>query len=315
MKCPRRCGWLLALALLAPLPAAAQAPVHQHPLGDDPEATLAALESVVPMPGADTAKLLGLNINLPNIATINVQIQGNKVLAQLLILGIGAELSLTFDQPKNLSLAALGIGLQLVNPLDPAFRARLPANASDLAVALPLVIRVEPPANKGLEFRNAVEVELHTHLLPFSVASPLRLYKSPQGGPFHDITGDIQSGSVRVRGHTGGFSDFLIVIDLNPIAEAAEDKYAYLDARVLDVSNATLRSQLQLDLLTSRTAFDLGDYPAARVAIDDFATRVQANAGTLIPNRWRAQRDLDNVAGELLSEAGSLRFTLGRGGF
>ena len=65
-------------------------------------------------------------------------------------------------------------------------------------------------------------------------------------------------------------------------------------------------------LQASRSAHEAGNQAAARGALDAFEQRVVTHAGSAIPNRWRAQRDLDNVAGDLLTEAGSLRYTLAR---
>jgi hypothetical protein len=307
MNRSRRIGWsrwILVLAVLLVSPAWASQKVEVSAV----EEILLAQEAYTPVPGSSAAKLL--RIEIPNLIRLRIEVIGNRVVAEIIVLGVGADFSLTFDQPQNLSIASLGLGVQLVNPLDPALRARMPDSASNLAVALPLMIKVEPPAARGLAFSNVVELELHTHLLPFSPSSPLRLYKASAGGQFYDITNDIQSGSVRVRGRTGGFSDFLIVVDLNPISESAEDKFAFLDESVLAVPDAPLRALLQTDLETARTAYDGDDFAAARVATEQFETRVRANAGTLIPNRWRAQRDLDNVAGDLLTEAGSLRYAL-----
>lgn len=245
--------------------------------------------------------------------TMQVTVSGNQALASIDLAGVQAELSLTFEQPENLSVAALGISARLIDPLDPQLLARLPdSQMLSIPVALPLLISVEPPTAGGLAFSNVVEVEIHTHLLPFAVDSPLRLYKAPKGGRFYDITTDIRPGSVRERGRTGGFSDFLILVDLTPSRDAAEAKYDFLDQRLLSVSHSSTRSQLQADLAASRTAFAGGNYAAANTAMAGFESRVRQSAGNTIPNGWRAQRDLDNIAGDLLSEAGSLRFNLGR---
>jgi hypothetical protein len=243
---------------------------------------------------------------------VSVTVKGDEARAQINLLGIGAEFSLVFDQPENLSVQSLGLGARLINPLDPALRARLPDSRLGVPLALPLLITVNPPAARGLAFSNVVDVELHTHLLPYSIASPLRIYKARPGGPFHDITSDVLPGSVRTRGRTGGFSEFLVLVDLIPLPESAAHKYDILDESVLAVVHPALRAQLQADLAASRSAWTGGDLPAARSALDLFEKRVRSEAGVGIPNRWRAQRDLDNVAGDLLTEAGALRYVLVR---
>lgn len=249
----------------------------------------------------------------PAWGQVTVTVSGNEAVADINVSGIEAEFSLKFDQPQNLSAAALGISARVVSPLDPSLLARLPSNPLlSIPQAMPLLISVEPGAMQGLAFANMAEVEVHTHLLPFAVDSPLRLYKARQGGQFYDITSDILPGSVRTRGHTGGFSDFLVLIDLTAPHDAADSKYAYLEQRLLAISSSQTRQQLQTDLAASRTAFDSADYAAANAAMATFETRVRQHAGSGIANQWRALRDLDNVAGDLLGEAGSLRFNLRR---
>lgn len=255
---------------------------------------------------------LGL-LSAPAWGQVTVTVSGNQAVADINVSGIQAEFSLTFEQPQNLSATALGISARVVSPTDPLLLARLPVNSLlSIPQAMPLLITVEPAAAQGLAFSNVAEVEVHTHLLPFAVDSPLRLYKARQGGQFYDITSDILPGSVRTRGHTGGFSDFLVLVDLMPSRDAAEGKYAYLEQRLLTVSDSQARLQLQADLAASRSAFVSADFVAANSAMATFEGRVRQYAGNSIANRWRAQRDLDNVAGDLLSEAGSLRFNLRR---
>lgn len=282
--------------------------------------TLAAsLPSARAASSDDQAK--GLLPGLP--LTLTVSVGANRAIVAidsgLLPLAVDAELILAFDDARNLCEGTLGLGAALVDPLDPAFRARLPESAL-VPLALPLVIQVEPPANAScapgggpLEFSDTVRAEIHTHLLPFTIDSPLRLYKAPLGGHFRDITDGVAPGSVRTGGRTGGFSEFLVVVDLTPPIEAARTKYGELASRLTHPAiDPALRSALQADLADSRTAYDLGDYTAAIFAIDTFVARVRASSGAQIPDRWRARRDLENVAGELLGEAASLEFVLGR---
>ncbi len=259
--------------------------------------------------------------------TLDIVVGGNQAVigidAGALPLARDAELLLSFDDAENLCAETLGASVALVNPLDPAFRARLPTGAL-VPLALPVMIRIEPPASAvcpgdptpgALAFNDTVRAEVHTHLLPFTVDSPLRLYKAPLGGMFFDLTDAVLPGSVRTGGRTGGFSEFIVVIDLRPVAETIEAKYDFLAARLVNPAIAPgVVPQLQSDLAASRSAFDAADRAAAIAALDAFVQRIDAaNAAVIqIPNRWRAQRDLDNIAGDLKGEAASLRFHLGR---
>ncbi|HVF36152.1 MAG TPA: DUF6689 family protein [Candidatus Saccharimonadia bacterium] len=261
--------------------------------------------------------------SLPGVVTLAIQIGANQAVVGLdstvLPLDIDAELSLAFDGAENLCASTLGLSAALVNPLDPAFRARLPNDAL-VPLALPLVIQVEPPANASctpgggpLAFNDTVRAEIHTHLLPYASDSPLRLYKAPLGGTFRDITDGVAPGSVRTGGRTGGFSEFLIVIDLTAPAAAAVSKYDALGARLTNPAiDPAVRTALAMDLADSRSAFDVGDYPAAMFALDTFVARVRGASSAQIPDRWRAQRDLENIAGDLIGDAASLKFVIGR---
>jgi hypothetical protein len=258
-----------------------------------------------------SALLLGLLGNGIGQVTIN----GNTVVAQVDLLGIvGTELRLEFESVQNLSAQNLGLGARLVSPLDPNLLARLPAEGlGALSVALPVAISVDPPANGGLKFQNTVRAEIHTHTLGFTIDSPLRLYKSPHDGEFFDMTSAVAPGSVRTRGSTGGFSDFIVVLDLLPSAQHAEDKYDYLVTRSADPAiPVAVRAMLAHDLAASRAEFDADNYAGAQQQLALFVQHVRANAGGAIPNEWRSQRDRDNVAGDLLGYAGSLSFSIDR---
>lgn len=257
----------------------------------------------------------------PDGGLVNVTVAGTRAVASVSIsvpgLGlVSIDAIFDFDNPQNLTPTSLGVSVGLTSPL--ALLGRI--DFTRVSLALPVMITVEPPAAQGLAFDNAVAVELHTEALSFSLGSPLRLYKAPIGGTFFDITDDVLSGSVRTRGRSGEFSQFLIVTDLlqlaSPPAAYAADaraKYLFLAARLQSPGvSAKARAVLETDLAASRVAYDAGDYVLARAGIATFGARVRSFRPADVPNRWRAARDLDNVAGSLLGEASSLDFTLRR---
>ena len=262
---------------------------------------------VLPALSLSLLPLLGLGIK-------SVRIVGNTATAEVGLLGIvGTDLILEFENVQGLTAQNLGISAKLINPLSPSFRARLPEGSGLLSVPLPLQLSVEPPATGGLQFRNTVRAELHTHMLGFTLDSPLRLYKSPRGGTFFDITRAIEPGSVRASGRTGGFSDFIIVLDLLPSQEHADDKFAYLDARLDNPAiSPPVRTLLEADLASARSAFDAENYTLAKTRVDAFVARVRTYSGAGIPNLWRAARDRDNIAGDLIGNAESLKFSIDR---
>ena len=263
---------------------------------------------VAALAGAADARAQSSPVTLPvavdiagNIATVRI---GNPA-APL------ADLTLDFDDATGLTPAALGIGAQLVPLTDPTLLARFPAGSlTAIPSALPLMITVEPPRLGGLVQRRLVHVELHTHALPYTTASPLRLFKAQLGGSFRDITESVRPGSVRTRGTTPGWSQFVVVADLRPTQQVVAEKFAALSA-TLDAVAPAEAAPLRTELDACQQAVDDGRFEDASVALDSFVARVSERAGSTIPDTWRATRDTRNLAGELLSGASTLGFSIG----
>lgn len=221
-----------------------------------------------------------------------------------------ADLSIRFDDATGLSAANLGIKAETISISNPALLARLPSSLTSIPGALPVLITVEPPAAGTLVQKRVTHVELHTHLLAYVSASPLRLFKAQVGGPFRDITESIQPGSVRTRGTTPGWSQFLVLVDLRPSRTVIAEKIAYLrtELNLLPLAEAT---PLRNYLTTAESAIAADQFDDAVVAMDAFTARVASRSGTYIPDTWRAARDLHNSAGELLAGANTLVFSIG----
>jgi hypothetical protein len=224
---------------------------------------------------------------------------------------LGTDVELEFENVTGLNLLTLGLSVHLVNPFDPAFRARLPAGTG--LSALPVLLRIEPPVWGGLSFRGVTSLEVHTHLLPYLPASPLRIFSAPLGGQFRDVTAYMGPGSYRARGTMGGFSEFLIALDLRPIDQVIATKVSALED-ILEGYESTMPGSVYDDLedrleaiATDITNDDLED---AIDKVDDFLEEVEDHSGTDIPNQWRAARDRQNVAGYLRAAALTLRFSL-----
>lgn len=221
-----------------------------------------------------------------------------------------ADLTLAFDDASNLTASSLGVSAQLVSLSDPTLLARLPGGVlTQLDSGFPLLVTVEPPAIGGLGFDRTVRIEVHTHSLAYAVGSSFRLFKAPLGGAFRDITDEIAPGSVRARGTTGGFSQFLIIVDLRDTDAVVAEKFSWLRARVATLPSAE-RPPLVAYLDNAEDDVTAADYSAASAELDAFRARVATRAGSGIAQRWRAARDLDNQAGELLAGAATLKFSI-----
>jgi hypothetical protein len=245
---------------------------------------------------------------------ISVSASGNHAEASITLPGLPgsplAEVLLDFEDASGLSAYSLGISARTVSLSDTDLLARLPdVDLTTLQSALPMMVTIEPPLYGGLRFNGTGRVELHTHLLPYTAGSRLRLFKAPVGGAFRDITDEIAAGSVRARGTYGGFSQFLILADLRPTGTVIANKIQ------------RLRNRVELLPLAERAAFDdllddvesalaVADYAAALAATDDVRGRAQTRAGSYIANTWRATRTPRNQAGELAAGAATLRFSI-----
>jgi hypothetical protein len=282
-------------------------------------------------------------------ATTIVTVIGNTAHADIsLDDGLGhvytADVTIVFDSPQNLTADTLGLTAQLVDPADTTLISRfpgpLPCGATgippcNVAVdpAFPMMITVEPPAlpdlyRSGFEdaepqpgslnFRNAYSIEVHTHALTWIPQGPYRLFKAPIGGNFRDYSAEILNGSVRARDRDGGFSQFMLLKDTRPSLVfgwpfLAASKLVDLQLRLSGSAIANpLMSDLNADLNAAGAALSSNDYPTAMWHLDAFTAAVNANAGSAIPNLWRAEHDLNNDAGELLGLAATLRFSLAR---
>ena len=226
-------------------------------------------------------------------------------------LGLDTEVSLSFEDVTELNLLSLGLSVRIVNPLDPALRARLPEGTA--LSPLPVMLRIEPPVRGELSFRGVASFDIHTELLPYAPDSPLRIFSAPLGGPFRDITVDMGPGSYRARGETGGFSEFLIAIDNRPLEQVIATKLDALDAMVGSSGtslSASVYDDLQDCLQAIRTRTAASTTQAAVGQVDRFLAIVEEHSGTDIPDVWRAARDVENVAGNLRAAALSLRFSL-----
>lgn len=237
-----------------------------------------------------------------NVATVRVDLPTQQTLAEVI---------LTFDDSLGLSPGSLGVSAQLVDLSSPALLARLPnAGLNQLDPSFPLMVTIEPPTLGGLSFQRTVRVEVHTHALTYAAGSQLRLFKAPLNGSFRDITDEIAPGSVRARGTTGGFSQFLVLTDLRSSSEVVASKFDWLQSLIAALPLSE-RGPLQMSADAAQSAFNQGQFGDALNSLDQLRARVASRAGTAIPSQWRATRDTDNQAGELLAATSTLAFSIG----
>lgn len=253
-----------------------------------------------------------------------------------------AEVTIVFDTPQNLTADSLNLTAELVDPgavqgrLDQRGCPILNLVCVEVDPAFPMMITVEPTnfpwlftsgfeenesGAGNLAFVNTYAFEVHTHDLGYQPGSKYRLFKAPLGGQFNDITDDVLSGSVRARGRHGAFSQFMVVYD--PRAQGIVDifgggvvgvsgwKLLDLNVRILAAAiNDLLRGDLLGLVAQINTLLVTGLIGPALDVLDELIADLEAHAGIDIPNVWRAERDVTNDAGEMLSLAYSLRFSI-----
>ncbi|HEV8694325.1 MAG TPA: DUF6689 family protein [Lysobacter sp.] len=242
---------------------------------------------------------------------VNVQASGNhaEITIGTALLPV-ADVTLDFQDASGLSPSSLGATAQVVSLLDSTLLARLPdLDLTNLTSAFPVLLTIEPPANGGLTFRDTGRLEIHTHDLPYSVGSSFRVFKAPLLGPFRDVTDEIAKGSVRARTTYGGFSQFLILVDLRSTSVVIDEKIDWLRDKVATLPLSE-RDPFETLLNQTEAAVDVADYATALSAIEAFRSRAQTRAGLYIPNEWRATHDVDNQAGDLVAGANTLRFSV-----
>jgi len=280
-------------------------------------------------------------------ASVSVNISGNQALATISLSNGGntydANVTITFDTPTNLSADELNLSAEIVDPHDTTLLSRLgcllPLLGCSVTVdpAFPVMITVEPLSVPwlfhtsfesgetlygNLGFRNTYTFEIETSDLACvapdvgaaCTATAYRLLKAPLNGTFTDISSDILRGSVRARGSGGTFSQFLIASDTRASLVVELDKELALEDRILA---AALSDVLRTDLLGLLAEVQVAvlvtlDNTLAIAYLDQLIGKIQVNAGPNIANTWSSDHSLVNDAGEMLSLAQTLRFTLVR---
>ena len=229
--------------------------------------------------------------------------------------GIGAELSIRFEEVVGLNPAALDVSARLVSPLDGAFLARLGGGGIALPAAFPVAVAIEPSPGSALSFSGTVSVSLHTHNLHLLPSSPMGLHSASGGGPFRDITATEGVGSYRAGGTGGGFSEFVIVVDPRPINSVVAAKFSALEALLAAHAASipvSVHEDLSAKLAQARAMDQAGQTVGAIGVLTAFGNKVKAHSGEEIPDVWRAHDPRANVAGLLRSAADTLKFSLVR---
>jgi hypothetical protein len=244
----------------------------------------------------------------------NIHIKGNTAETTISLPGgFAVDVALTFENVMGLTAENLNITAYLANPVSGDVINRLPTNLVALQAAYPLVVKIAPLANSGFSFSGTLTLDFHTHNLQYSLNTPLRLYKSHDGGPFEDITVATGAGSIRARGTTGHLSDFIIVADLRPVFQVINQKVDTLEQHLGNFSSqiaSELLITLQNSVYTIRQHCTSGNFSAALTETKALQQLIDNASAQQMPNVWRSARDIDNVSGMLSAATQTLAYSL-----
>jgi len=244
------------------------------------------------------------------------KISGNEITAKIQLPGgIEADLAITFEQVVGLNPGALTLSAALLDPSDPSLLARLPAGGLvSFPAAFPVLVRVEPTASSALSFSGVSKLSIYTQALPMTVNSPLRMFKAPNSaGTFQDMTGFLEHGSVRAGGGTGNYSDFVIVADTRPVDTVIADKFDSVQSTLTTHASTmppAVVNDLQQRLANARNLYQAGSISGAISAVLALGEEVKKQSGSAIPDVYRANSSVVNVAGLLRAGADTLKFSL-----
>jgi hypothetical protein len=242
------------------------------------------------------------------------EVVGNQVKAEVNLLGIiHVRLQITFENVIGLNQNALNITATKILTGDLSILKRI-TNPTQITIPLqlPVLINITPSQNSTLTFTGAYEVELYTQNLNFLPV--LRLYKAGNGLQFRDITTFTGMGSYRVRGTSGSFSDFLILVDLRSSQTVIQQKFSFLQetlsSNAAQIQPAFYQS-LQEWLDAARSSWQAGQKSQAVGYLEAMISAIKLDNGASVPNTHRANDPHTiNVAGALRAEAATLIFSL-----
>ncbi|MEM6454103.1 MAG: DUF6689 family protein [Acidobacteriota bacterium] len=165
------------------------------------------------------------------------------------------EFFLRFDDPDDLQVEDLDFTIEQLDPDHPDLTSRLPTGPVFLPDEFPVRLTITPDTGGDLPFEDGYELEIETRSIDFLTETPLRLFKaedgcSAPGCEFRGITFASGFGSFRIRGASGGFSEFIVAADLRRPSVVTDARFANFDAdlQFFIQDGAFLDTQFQADV-------------------------------------------------------------------
>jgi hypothetical protein len=248
------------------------------------------------------------------VSPSSVSINGNVLKAKLQVTSlIEVDLVVEFEKSIGLSANNIDISASLVDVNSSSVTNRI--NVDDIKVipSFPVVISITPKVNSGFGFEGLASVEIYTKSIDYNVAMPARLFRSHDNGNFEDITSMVSAGSIRARGNTGSFSDFMILLDERSNVDMIEDTFSQLNQLFNQHSDKVLQilgMSIQTSIISLQQALLMSDFATALELTESLISLTESATGDQMRNVWRSSNDLINMQGELLTRLKTLRFSL-----
>jgi len=226
---------------------------------------------------------------------------------------IAVDLSIEFEKVVGLNPETFAISAEMLTPNALSITERLNSLLVSPTTAFPVVVSITPDPDSGFAFEGVATVELYTKAIHYTPDLPLRLFTSHADGTFTDMTTLVSAGSIRARGNTGKFSDFMIMLDTRTPANIVGDKVSDIESFLSQHGNliqpVTLAAIEHSMTLLSFAVSDQ-DFDSALEEVDSLISLINTAPSGAMPDVWQASDTLVNVEGELKSKFSSLRYAL-----
>jgi hypothetical protein len=248
------------------------------------------------------------------VSPSSVSINGNVLKAKLQVTSlIEVDLVVEFEKSIGLSANNIDISASLVDVNSSSVTNRINVDDIKLIPSFPVVISITPKVNSGFGFEGLASVEIYTKSIDYNVAMPARLFRSHDNGNFEDITSMVSAGSIRARGNTGSFSDFMILLDERSNVDMIEDTFSQLNQLFNQHSDKVLQilgMSIQTSIISLQQALLMSDFATALELTESLISLTESATGDQMSNVWRSSNDVINMQGELLTRLKTLRFSL-----
>jgi predicted nucleotidyltransferase len=248
------------------------------------------------------------------VSPTSISINGNILQAKLQVTNsIDIDLVVEFEKSIGLSANNIEISASLIDINSSSVTNRINVDDIKAIPSFPVVISITPRANSGFGFEGLASVEIYTKSIDYNVAMPARLFRSHDNGNFEDITSMVSAGSIRARGNTGSFSDFMILLDERSNTDMIEDTFSQFNQlfnQHSDKVSLVLAMSIQTSINSLKQALLLSDFATALELTESLISITENATGDQMSNIWRSSNDLINMQGELLTRLKTLRFSL-----